>query len=61
MTVTLEEQVRCVERELGFRSRVSARRVAAEQMTQAKADQEIAAMEAVLATVNEAAAKERLI
>jgi hypothetical protein len=49
--VTIEEQVACVEREIKMRRRVFPRWVEAGRMTQAKADAEIAAMEAVLATL----------
>lgn len=59
--VPLADQVACVERELRFRRRVYARRVEQGSMTQAKADQEIRDMEAVLETVQAAAAKERLL
>ena len=59
--ISLEDQVACVERELGYRRRVYARRVDQGSMTQAKADVEIARMEAVLATVKKAAEGARLI
>ena len=49
--VTIEEQVACVEREVKLRKRVYLRWVGEGRMTQAKADAEIAAMEAVLATL----------
>jgi hypothetical protein len=48
---TIDEQIACVERELGYRGHVYRRRVGSGQMTQAKADKEIAAMQAVLATL----------
>lgn len=51
MQVPISRQVECVERELKFRRRVYAHRVATDKMTQRKADDEIAAMEAVLATL----------
>jgi hypothetical protein len=49
--IPLAEQIKCVERELGFRRRVYPRRVAALNMTQAKADEEIGRMTAVLDTL----------
>ncbi len=49
--VPIAAQVACVEREIGFRVRVYARRVAEGKMAQAKADDELAAMRAVLATL----------
>lgn len=48
---TIDEQIACVERELGYRRRVYPRRVEARQMTQDLADREMARMEAVLATL----------
>ena len=39
----------CIEREMGYRRRVYARRVANEIMTQEKADHEIAVMESIAA------------
>lgn len=51
-TVTeLERQVACVRREIALRRRVYPKWVAAGRMPKAKADTEIAEMEAVLATV----------
>ncbi len=49
--VSIARQIKCVERELAFRRRVYARRVAEDKMTQPKAADEIACMEAVLATL----------
>jgi hypothetical protein len=49
--VTIEEQVACVERELRMRRSAYPRWIGAGRLTQAKADAEIAAMEAVLATL----------
>lgn len=49
--VSIERQLECVERELKFRKRVYARRVLQGLMTQAQADEEIACMEAVRATL----------
>jgi len=48
---TLQSQIECVERELKMRRHVYARRVSEGQMTGRFADYEIAAMEAVLATL----------
>lgn len=50
-TPTIETQIRCVEREIAMRARVYPRWVAAKNMSQAKADSEIATMRAVLATL----------
>lgn len=61
MAISLEEQVKCVEREIAMRKRVYPRWIEQERMTFSKAQAEIAAMEAVLATVREAAAKTRLL
>jgi hypothetical protein len=61
MTVPIARQVECVARELKMRREVYGRRVAAQQMTQRKADDEIAAMEAVLATLQGIEERERLI
>lgn len=49
--VPIAAQVACVKREIGFRERVYARRVAEGKMTQALADKELSAMRAVLATL----------
>jgi hypothetical protein len=51
MTVTLVQQIKCVEREIGMRQRVYPRWIEAKRMTQKKADEEIAAMQAVLETL----------
>lgn len=48
---SIDDQIACVERELGYRRHVYPRRIAAKQMTQALADKEIARMEAVLGTL----------
>lgn len=52
-TPTLAEQIECVEREIGMREKVYPRWVRAipQKLTQAKADQELARMRAVLATL----------
>lgn len=49
--VSLDRQQQAVRRELNMRQRVYPRWVANGKMTQAKADEEIAAMAAVLATL----------
>lgn len=61
MQVPIEAQVECVKRELRYRDHVYTRRVLAGKMTRKKADEELEAMKAVLATLNEIAAIERLI
>lgn len=48
---TLQEQIRCVERELALRKRVYPRFVLTGKMSAPKADQELACMEAVLRTM----------
>jgi hypothetical protein len=53
MQVSLERQLRCVEREIGWRRRVYPQRVAVRRMTQAQADEEIAVMTAVAATLRQ--------
>lgn len=54
--VPLDRQIKAVERELAMRRRVYPSWVAKGRMSQANADEEIAAMEAVLATLRQAAA-----
>lgn len=49
--VSLERQLAAVQRELGMRRAVFPRRVLAGKMAQSEADEELAAMEAVLATL----------
>lgn len=61
MTIALDVQIKCVTRELGMRARVYPRWVASGKMTQAAADKETAAMQAVLDTLTALAAKDRLI
>lgn len=51
----IDEQIKCVEREISMRQRVYPRWVANEKMTQAKADYEIRVMKEVLATLENAA------
>lgn len=60
-SVPLAEQIACVEREIRMRSRVYPRFVAGGRMTQHKADAELAAMRAVLVTLQAAEAQERLL
>lgn len=60
-TFTETEKLKAVERELGFRRRVYARRVTEGRMTQAKADEEIAVMEAIAADYRPRAEGERLL
>lgn len=52
--VSLPRQIECVEREIAMRRRVYPRWVAVGKMQQAKADDEIAIMEAVVATLRKA-------
>ena len=59
--VTISEQLACAKREVGMRKRVYPRRVEAGRMTQAKADAETAAMEAIVATLEQLERAERLI
>lgn len=51
LPIPISAQIACVEREIGFRVRVYARRVSEGKMNQTKADAEIAAMRAVLETL----------
>jgi nickel-dependent lactate racemase len=50
-TITLTEQITCLRREIGYREHVYNRWVAAGKMKADKADYEIAAMKAALATL----------
>ena len=52
---TIERQIECVQRELNMRRNVYPGRVAIKKMSQNKADEEIAAMEAVLGTLQSVA------
>lgn len=61
MEPSIEEQLACAKREVGMRERVYPRWVEAKRMTQAKADLELAAMRAIVATLETLAAKERLL
>ena len=49
--VSLEEQIRCVLREIDMRERSYPRWIAEKKLTEAKARHELAAMRAVLATL----------
>jgi len=49
--ITIEDQIKAVEREIGMRRRVYPNWVASKRMSQEKADKEITAMEAVLETL----------
>lgn len=51
LAVPLAAQIACVEREIVMREKVYARRVEQHYMTQKTADQELAAMRAVLVTL----------
>ncbi len=59
--IPLDEQIKCVRREISLRDRVYPSWVARQRMTQRKADEEIATMRAVLATLEGLAEKERLL
>lgn len=51
MTVSIQDQIKCVGREIGMRRGVYPKWVEAGRKTQAEADAEIAAMEAAYATL----------
>jgi hypothetical protein len=51
MTVSIQEQLKCAQREAAMRRNVYPKWIAARRMTQEKADAEIAAMEAIAATL----------
>lgn len=51
--ITIEDQIKTVEREIGMRRRVYPNWVASKRMSQEKADKEIKNMEAVLETLKE--------
>lgn len=61
MTVSLADQRACAKREVAMRERVYARRVAAGSMTQTLADRELAAMRAIVETLEKLAEADRLI
>jgi len=50
-TVSIEDQIACVERELKYREHVYPRRIADKKMTQQLADREMTRMQAVLQTL----------
>lgn len=60
-TIPLDEQIACVKREIAMRERVYPKWVASKRMTQAKADSELAAMRAVLRTVEGVARADLLL
>jgi hypothetical protein len=56
--ITFRDKEACIRRELGFRQRVYARRVADGKMKQADADREIEIMESILVDYEKASAIE---
>lgn len=50
--ISVEQQIACVRREIGLREHVYPRRISDGKMTQKLADRELAAMRAVLATLD---------
>lgn len=60
LPISIDDQIRCVERELSMRKRVYSRRVSAGQMDPDEADLEIARMEAILVTVKAAAPEQQV-
>lgn len=61
MTIGLDEQIKCVRREIAMRKHVYPRRVEQSKMTQQAANRELETMEAVLATLLAEEAKGRLL
>ena len=59
--IGIQAQIKCVEREIGFRIRVYARRVNDGKMTLMQSNDEIALMRAVLETLRQVEKRERLI
>lgn len=59
--ITIEDQIKAVEREIGMRRRVYPNWVASKRMNQEKADKEIASMEAVLETLKKVQQQNRLL
>lgn len=59
--ITIEDQIKAVEREISMRRRVYPRWVENKRMSQEKADKEIATMEAVLETLKEVQKQSRLL
>lgn len=56
MGPSIEDQLRCAKREVGMRVRVYPRWVEGKRMTQAKADEELACMRAIVETLEKLAA-----
>lgn len=61
MSFTAEQKLQAVQREIGFRRRVYARRVAEKKMTQGMMDDEISVFLAIEADYEALAGKERLL
>lgn len=61
MTVSIDDQVECVKRELHMRHKVYSWRIKKGQMTQEFADKQILHMQAVLMTLYEIQKKGRLL
>ena len=61
MTVSIQEQIKCVKREIGLRQRVYPRQIEAGRMSNAKATDELKRMQAVLKTLEQVEKGERLI
>ena len=59
--ITIDEQIKAVEREISMRRRVYPRWVENKRMSREKADKEIATMEAVLETLKEVQKQSRLL
>ena len=59
--VPLAAQIRCIEREIGYRERVYPKWIERGRMTLVKSLTELAAMRAVLKTLREIESKERLL
>lgn len=57
MSVPIDKQIKCAKRELSMRLGVYPRWVANASMSQEKADDEIAAMEAIIETLEEVEAR----
>lgn len=60
-TFTNEQKLQAIEREIRYRERVYANRVAIDRMTRAKADYEVAVMKAIADDYRRLAEGERLI
>ena len=59
--ITIEDQIKAVEREINMRLRVYPKWVENKRMSQEKANKEIATMEAVLETLKEVQKQSRLL